>query len=680
MKKLFAIALVTLCTGGLGAADTAGKSEYKSNARGLDKRNMDTSVGACEDFYQYSNGKWLSRNPIPSDQSSWGISSELRERNYELLRDILDEAAAADAPAGTNKRKSGDFWLAAMNTAKIEKDGLKPIAADLERIAKVSSIEELQAIIRDHHKEGLSTLFSAGVDQDLMNSDQYIVYATQGGLGLPDRDYYTRDDAESQELRTKYVAHVSKMLQLLGDSKKDADAAAAAIMALETRFAEASLTNVELRDPSNYYNIVTVEAADELTPEFSWSDYLDHLGVDVETFSYAHPKFFAEMNKAFEDVPLATWKNYLRWNVVNAAADYLPERFVQQNFDFYGRTLSGSEEMRPRWKRAVDQTSGSLGEALGQVYVEKAFPPATKERADEMIENLRGAIRVRLQELAWMGDETKAKALQKLDSFVSKIGYPDKWRDYSALEIGRDSYLANVRAANTFEMRRNLDKIGQPIDRNEWGMSPQTINAYYNPLMTEIVFPAAIMQPPYFDGEIDDAVNYGAMGGIIGHEFMHGFDDQGSRFDADGNMINWWTDEDLARFEERTSKLAAQYDEFVAIDDLHVNGKLTLGENIGDLAGMTMAYYALQNALEGKEREVIDGFTPEQRFFLSWAQTWRRNYRPEALKLQVNTDPHSPSKFRANGPLANMPEFAKAFGCKPGDPMVQAEDLRADIW
>ena len=680
MKKLLVIALVASFAGLAGAADTVPKDDYKTNARGLDKRNMDSSVSPCEDFYQYANGSWLARNPIPADQSSWGISSEMRERNYELLRDILEEAAAADAPAGSNKRKSGDFWLTAMDTERIEKAGLKPIEADLKRIESMSSLDELQAIIRDNHREGLMTLFAAGVEQDLMKSDQYIVYATQGGLGLPDRDYYTREDGEAEVLRDKYVAHVSKMLQLLGDSKKDADASAAAIMALETRLAKASLTNVELRDPANYYNIQTVAKADELTPRFSWSAYLDGLGLDVETFSYAHPKFFAEMNSVLEEVPLETWQDYLRWNLISSASPYLAERFVEQNFDFYGRTLSGSEEMRPRWKRVIDQTSGSLGEALGQVYVERAFPPATKERADEMIENLRAAVRVRLQNLDWMGDETKARALEKLESFVSKIGYPDKWRDYSALEIGRDSYLANVRAANAFEMRRNLDKLGQPIDRDEWGMSPQTINAYYNPLMTEIVFPAAIMQPPFFDGEIDDAVNYGSMGGIIGHEFMHGFDDQGSRFDADGNMIDWWTAEDRSRFDARTAKLVGQYDKFVAIDDLHVNGKLTLGENIGDLAGMTMSYYALQEALEGKEPELIDGFTPEQRFFLSWAQSWRRNYRPEALKLQVNTDPHSPSKFRTNGPLANMPEFAKAFGCKAGDRMVQPEELRADIW
>ena len=679
MKKMTAIVVLAVF-GGVGLV-LAADDDYKSNARDLDKRNMDTSISACQDFFRYANGSWLDNNPIPADQSSWGISSEMRERNYLLLREILEDAAAADTKAGTNKRKSGDFWSSAMNTEKIEKDGLKPIAADLERIAKIKSNEDVQAILRDHHLEGLTTLFAAGVFQDLMASDQYIIYATQGGLGLPDRDYYIREDDESVELRAKYVAHVAAMLGLLGDSTDAAAASAAAILELETRLANASLTNVELRDPSNYYNIQTVEKTDEMTPNFSWSAYLDYMGLgDLETFSYAHPKFFAEMNTALGDVSLDTWKAYLRWNVINAAAPYLADRFVEQDFDFYSRTLSGNEEMRPRWKRVIDQTSGSMGEALGEVYVERAFPPATKKRADEMIENLRAAINVRLSNLDWMGDETRNKALDKLGTFVSKIGYPDQWRDYSSLEIGTESYLANVRAANKFETRRNLNKIGQPIDRGEWGMAPQTINAYYNPLMNEIVFPAAIMQPPFFDGEIDDALNYGAMGGVIGHEFMHGFDDQGSRFDAQGNMSGWWSEDDRARFDERTAKLVEQYDGFVAIDDLHVNGKLTLGENIGDLAGITMSYYALQASLEGKEEKKIDGFTPNQRFFLSWAQAWRRNYRPESLKLQVNTDPHSPSNFRTNGPLMNMPEFAKAFGCKAGDAMVLDEEKRADIW
>ena len=654
---------------------------YKTNERGLDRRNMDLTTDPCTDFYQYANGSWLAGNPIPEDQSSWGMSSELRERNYEVLRRILEESAAADAEPGTNRRKAGDFWRTAMDTEKLERDGAAPLAADLKRIAAIEDLADLQAFIEDFHVQGSNLLFDATVFQDLKNSEQYIFYATQGGLGLPDRDYYTREDEESAELRGKYVAHVSAMLRLLGDEAEEADAAAEAILALETRLAEASLTNVELRDPANFYNIQNVAAAEEATPNYSWSSYFERLGLaDLETFSFAQPKFFAEVDALLQELPLESWKSYLRWHVVNDAWRYLSDAFVDQGFEFYGRTLQGSQELRPRWKRAVDRVSGSMGEALGQVYVETAFPPATKARADEMIENLRAAVGERIQALPWMGDETKAKALEKLATFTSKIGYPDVWRDYSKLEIGGDSYLANVRAGRAFERRRNLDKIGAPIDENEWHMPPQMVNAYYSPVANEIVFPAAIMQPPYFDGEMDDAVNYGAMGAVIGHEFMHGFDDKGSKFDAEGNMQNWWTDEDRARFEERTRKLVEQYDEFVAVGDLHVNGKLTLGENIGDLAGLTMAYHALQMALAKENPGEIDGFSPEQRFFLSWAQAWRRNYREEALKLQVNTDTHSPANFRTLGPLANMPEFAAAFGCEPGDPMVRPADKRAQIW
>ncbi|HEV8630703.1 MAG TPA: M13 family metallopeptidase [Thermoanaerobaculia bacterium] len=674
---LAACLLLVLAAGALRAAD----APFVTNESGLDRRNLDTSVSPCTDFYQYANGGWMSRNPIPADQSSWSIGAEMRERNYLVLRKILEEAVAANAAPGTNKRKVADFWQTAMDTAKLEKEGAAPLAAGLARIDKLASAADIGAFMRQLTLRGSSTAFGFGVQQDLKQSDRYLIYVTQDGLGLPDRDYYTRTDDESAKLREKYVAHVAAMLQLLGDKPEAAQGAARDILALETRLANASLTNVELRDPSSFYNPKSPAEADALTPHFSWSALFKEAGIgEVQTFSYAHPKFFAEMDAALADVQLPIWKAYLRWQLVHEAAPYLSDAFVEKNFDFYGRTLQGALELRPRWKRVIDQTSGSLGEALGEVYVERAFPPATKQRADEMIRNLSAAIGGRVAKLDWMGDDTRKQALAKLATYDYKIGYPSKWRDYSALQIARASYLANVMQAATFEVRRNLNKLGKPIDRTEWGMAPQTINAYYNPLKNEIVFPAAIMQPPLFEGTADDAINYGAMGAIIGHEFMHGFDDQGSRFDAQGNMKSWWTDEDRKHFEERTGKLVTEYGNFVAIDDLHVNGKLTLGENIGDFSGVTMSYHALENALAGKERKSIDGFTPEQRFFLAWAQGWRRNARPEAVKLQVNTDPHSPSKFRVNGPLANMPEFAAAFACKAGDPMVLPADQRAVIW
>ncbi len=671
------LALALAAAGALAAAD----APYVSNEHGLDRRNLDTTTSPCTDFYQYANGGWLARNPIPPDQASWGVATELRERNYVVLRQILEEAAAANAPAGSNKQKAGDFWRAAMDTAKIEKDGAAPLAADLARIDALKSPDDVAAFVRDRQRVGGSTVFGLGVLQDLEHSDRYMLYAVQGGLGLPDRDYYTRTDAESVALRDKYTAHVADMLQLLGDAPESARREAADVLAFETRLAKASLTNVELRDPHNFYNPKSPAEADAQTPHFSWTALLEQLDLgDVTTFSYAHPKFFAEMNAALGDVSLATWKSYLRWQLVNESAPYLSDAFVQKDFEFFGKVLRGRQQLQPRWKRAVDQVSASLGEALGEVYVERAFPPATKARADAMIRDLAATIKGRLSNLDWMGADTRKQALAKLGTYDYKIGYPDHWRDYSALTIGRDSYLANVRAATAFETRRNLDKLGKPIDHSEWGMSPQTINAYYNPLNNEIVFPAAIMQPPYFDATIDDAVNYGAMGAVIGHEFMHGFDDQGSRFDAQGNMKSWWTDEDRKQFDERTAKLVKEYDAFVAVGDLHVNGKLTLGENIGDFSGITMAYHALESSLAGEERKSIDGFTPEQRFFLSFAQSWRRNNRPEALKLQVNSDVHSPAKFRVNGPLANMPEFATAFGCKAGDPMVLPAAERTVLW
>ncbi len=679
---LLALALLTAgCAGsGTDAVDDGIPENPNTNARGLDRKNLDESVSPCDDFYRYANGSWMDRNPIPADQATWGIGNEMQERNYLLLRSILDEAADAGAAKGTNKQKVGDFWRMAMDTDTIEKQGLEPLQADLDRIAAASSADDILGILTDWHREGASVLFGFAIFQDLRDTTQYIGYAVQGGLGLPDRDYYTREDEESAALRDKYRNHVARMLSMAGSDEAAAATQADAIMALETRLAEASLTNVEMRNPATYYNVQPVDYANTQTPRFNWTGYLQAMDLgELETFSYAHPKFFAEMNAALGDTDLDTWKAYLRWHLIDGFAPYLSDAFVQANFD-WTKELSGAEELRPRWKRAIDQTSGSLGEALGEVYVERAFPPATKQKADEMIENLRASIRSRIEQLEWMTDETRGKALNKLESFVSKIGYPDEWRDYSPLSIGTDSYVANVRAANAFEAKRNRDKIGQPIDRNEWGMAPQVINAYYNPVMTEIVFPAAIMQPPFFDGEMDDAVNYGAMGAVIGHEFMHGFDDQGSRFDADGNMKNWWSDADRAAFEERTARLVAQYNGMEALEGLNVDGQLTLGENIGDLAGVTMAYYALQKALEQNNPGEIDGFTPEQRFFLAWAQSWRRNYRDEALKLQVNTDVHSPSMFRTNGPLANMPEFAAAFGCKDSDAMVLASDLRADIW
>ena len=674
--------LVLAATVFLAGTMMTNSSMASTNDRGIDPANFDDSCKPCQDFYEYANGNWLKTNPIPAAYSSWGVWNEVYDRNAEILRNILETSAAnTTAPKGSSAQKIGDFYATAMDSATIELQGASPLKPDLDRIDALKSKDDFLKLLVDYHRTGQTFLFDGDAEQDLKKSDQYLFYASQGGLGLPDRDYYTRDDEDSKKIREEYIEHISKMLMLLGEPEAQAKGDAGKIMAIETKLAEASLTNVELRDPSKSYNVISIDEADTETPNFSWKAYFAGIGLpQVKEFSYSHPKFFAEMNQLLADVPLDDWKAYLRWHVVDASANYLSSDFVNQNFDFYQKTLQGTKELRPRWKRVLGVMNWRMGELLGQLFVEKAFPPKSKERAVEMVNNLILSLKDRLTNLDWMSAETKQKALAKLATITPKIGYPDKWRDYSALDIERTSYLDNMRRCRTFSRQYNLNKIGKPVDRTEWGMPPQIVNAYYNPVMNEIVFPAAILQPPFFDGTIDDAVNYGAMGAVIGHEMLHGYDDEGSRFDAQGNMEDWWTSTDRAKFDERTAKLVDQFNNYVAVDDVHVNGKLTLGENIADLGGLTVSYYALQKALAGKPNKLIDGYTPEQRFFLSWAQVWRTNYRPEALKLQVNTDPHSPANVRVDGPLSNMQEFRDAFHCTKGDPMVRSGDLQVKIW
>lgn len=654
----------------------------QTNERGIDPQNFDTQCKPCEDFYEFANGNWLHNNPIPAEYARWAVWNEIQDRNYELLHEILDDAAAdTDAEAGSIKQIVGDFYYTAMDTAQIEAAGGTPLESDFERIDAVSNLDELQTLITDYHRERLRVLFDLDVDQDYKNSEVNMLFVSQGGLGLPEKGYYTRDDDESKELRAKYVEHIANTFKLLGDDDATAKAEANSVMATETELAKASLSRVDLRDPDKQYKPVNIEEAGKATPNWSWPEYFAQLGLpDVQRISMAQPEFFDKMNQMLAETPLDDWKTYVKWNVARAASRYLSKDFVDEDFAFYSKTLRGTEKLEPRWRRFLNMANWYVGEPIGQLYVAQAFPPESKARAMELINNLRAALKDRIEGLQWMGEETKAKALKKVATFTPKIGYPDKWRDYSNLRLDRSSYLANLRKVRAHSMQHDLDKIGKPVDRTEWGMPPQIVNAYYSPSMNEVVFPAAILQPPFFDATIDDAVNYGAIGSIIGHELMHGFDDQGSQFDEKGNYNNWWTEEDRSRFEARTEKLVKQYDDFVAIDDLHVNGKLTLGENIADLGGAIISFAALKKAIAGKDVPKIDGFTQEQRFFLSWAQAWRNNMRPEALKMQVNTDPHSPGRFRANGPLENMTEFREAFGCKDGDPMVRSGDDRVVIW
>jgi len=667
----------------LAAATTAAPAQSTDhklgNDHGLDARNLDVKTGACRDFFQYANGGWLKANPIPAAYSRWSLDDEITERNEALLKSILEQASAAHADAGSTRQKVGDFYAAAMDEAGIEKAGLTPLRADLDAIAALKSPADVSALISTWQRRGASVLFELAAQPDLKNSDIDIAYAGQGGLGLPDRDYYLRSDAKSKELLASYQAHVARMLGLLGDAN-GADEAKS-VVALETRFAKASLDRVALRDPANSYHIYTLKDADAKTPHFAWSVFFHNAARDdIKQFSLAHPEFFAAADQALTEVPLAQWQAWLRWRLIDAAAPYLGKAFVDADFDFYGKTLRGAKEIKPRWKRSIQSADGAIGELLGQAYVAKVFPPEAKQRALALVDNLKVALRARIERLGWMSADTKKAAYAKLDTLVAKVGYPDKWRDYSKLDIARDSYLGNMRAAAAFNAQRTIAKFDHPVDRSEWDMTPQTVNAYYNPMGNEIVFPAAQLLPPYFDANADDALNYGGIGGVIGHEMTHGFDDQGSQFDAKGNLADWWSADDKKQFEARTAKLVEQFNAYVPVDDLHINGKLTLGENIADLGGVLVAYDAFKLTAQGKGNEKIEGLTPDQRFFLSYAQTWRTAQRREQLRLQVQSNEHAPAKFRVNGPLSDVPAFARAFDCKSTDPLVQPAGKFVDIW
>jgi putative endopeptidase len=655
---------------------------FAQAGHGYDLASLDKNTAACTDFYQYANGGWLAANPIPPAYSSWGIANILNEKNRDVLHEILEAAAKnTNAKKGSSEQKVGDYYATCMDETKIEAEGIKSLAPEFDRIAKMKDVAGLQDEIAHLHSRGLHALFNSDSTQDFKNSAEVTFEVYQGGLGLPDRDYYTKTDEKSKTTRDQYVKHVAKMFELLGDDAAKAAAEAQTVLALETKLAEGSLTKVEMRDPEKIYHRMTVAQVTELAPNYDWPGYMQKLGVTQKTdVNVATPGFFKVVNQMLTSVPIADWQTYFRWHLINATAPALSSAFVNEDFNFKGKTLQGSQENLPRWKRCVAATDRAMGEALGEVWVKKAFPPAAKARALEMVHNLEAALKSDIGTLAWMSDTTRKQAITKLDAFLNKIGYPDKWRDYSSLEIDRGPYVLNRARANAFEKRRDLNKIGQPVDKMEWGMSPPTVNAYYNPQINEIVFPAGILQPPFFDAEADDAYNYGGMGSIIGHEMTHGFDDQGSQFDATGNFNNWWTEADLKNFKERAECVINQFNGFEVEKGLNVNGKLVVGESIADLGGLVVAYAAFQKAMEGKPRKVIDGFTAEQRFFLGYARGWATSVRPEFARLVTNVDPHPLPKFRVNGPLSNMPQFAQAFSCKAGDAMVRPEKDRCQIW
>ncbi|MEG3193267.1 M13 family metallopeptidase [Lysobacter sp. D1-1-M9] len=640
--------------------------------------DIDASVDACSDFGNYVNGKWLAANDIPGDRTSWGAFEMLDERSNTIQRQLAEQAAAMEDASGVEKIV-GDLWATGMDEAAVNEQGLAPLQPRLDAIAAIDSPEALAEYLRTSASTGTNVLFGFYAGPDFKDSESNIAYAMQGGLGLPDKTYYT--DPDKADDLAAYQAHVAKVLELSGVSADEAATRAENVVALETRLAEASKSRVELsRDAELRYNPVSLEEADELTPNFSWTRFFDSQGVDApEMFSLAIPAFHREVSEMLTGVPVEQWRSYLRFRTIDRAAPFLSEAFVQENYDFYGKTLRGQQEIQPRWKRTLSTIGGQTGEALGQMYVDVAFSPESKARMEELVENLSVALKERIQNLEWMGEETKEKALEKWASFTPKIGYPDKWRDWSGLETDRDSYLGNVLAANEFNYRWNVGKIGQPVDKTEWGMSPQTVNAYYRSSANEIVFPAAILQPPFFDPDADAALNYGGIGAVIGHEMIHGYDDQGSRFGPTGNFENWWTEADATGFKSLTDQLVNQFNEYEAAPDQFVNGKLTLGENIADLGGLAVSFDAMKAATEGEPDPMVDGMTRDQRFFANWATVWRRNFTPEELTVRLATDSHAPANFRAMGAPSNLPAFAAAYSCEPGDPMVRDDD-RIVIW
>ncbi|MEP6571935.1 MAG: M13 family metallopeptidase [Gemmatimonadota bacterium] len=653
----------------------------EAQSRPIDPANIDTTCAPCKDFALFANGGWLKRATIPGDQPAWGSFNELQDANFAALHSILDSAAAeARTTKNPNTRKLGLFYASCMDSSSIETAGIKPLAHDLALIAGIHDRPEIQTTLARLKRYGISVPFGFSSRQDAKNSSRVIAGIGQSGLGLPDRDYYLRADTGSVALREKYVAHITTMFRLAGDDSSAAAKGAEAVLSLENALAQASMTRVEQRNPDSTYHLLSIAEVRKLAPDINWNAYFTGIGIAPATeINVSQPRFLAAADSLLREAPVTTWKSYLRWHLLANSASALDARFDDESFRFNSGVLTGVTQQHPRWRRCLERTDRSLGEILGQAYVETHFTPEAKARALQMVKNVQAEFRSRLKALTWMSDATKQKAYAKLNAIVNKIGYPDKWRDYSALQITPGDFLHNTRQVAAFATARDLAKIGKPLDRSEWGMTPPTVNAYYSSSLNEIVFPAGIMQPPFFNPQADDAVNYGGMGAVIGHELTHGFDDQGRKFDARGNLSGWWSDADAAAFTSRADIVADQFDGYVAVDSLHVNGHLTLGENLADLGGLTIAYGAYRRSLEGKpEPEKLDGYTGPQRFFLAWAQVWRNVARPEYTRLLVNTNPHAPAVFRIIGPLSNMPEFAEAFSCKPGDTMVR--EMRAEVW
>lgn len=681
--------IITICsalTAAFFISCSSDEGETQQREVGINVSYMDTTANPADDFFQFVNGGWISKNEIPADLGAYGSFTELREENQHVLLDILGKAAANDQYAkDSDQKKAANFYSVGMDSVLAEKAGTAPLKPMLDKIDAIANKRDVQAYLEEDVLRGGSAFFNIAVYPDLKQSDKMTAYVTSGGIGLPERDYYLKTDDKSVETRNRYVRHLARLFVLAGADSLDAVKSADVVLKIETRLAKTMLSKEDSRDPYKSYFPKTVAELNELAPAVDWSDYLSHLAIHLDTLIVSEPAFLQAYDKLLNDTNLEDIKTYLRAGLLRTSAPYLNHAFVTESFNFNQRYLTGVQQMRPRWKRVLATTNHLIGEAIGQLYVDETFPPEAKEKAMAMVENIKLAFGDRIRQLEWMSDSTKQMALKKLSTFTVKIGYPEKWIDYSALEVNRDpeaaSFYGNVVNANIFEARRQLAKLGKPVDRDEWQMTPQTVNAYYNPLFNEIVFPAAILQPPFYDYRADEALNYGGIGAVIGHEISHGFDDQGAKFDAQGNLKNWFTEKDLASFEDRGKRLAKQFDAYEPLPDVFVQGQFTLGENIGDLGGITAAYAGLQRYYKDHERPgLIDGFTQEQRFFISWATIWRIKYRDETLRTQVLTDPHAPGMFRANGPLTNFTPFYEAFNVSEGDKMYRPEADRVKIW
>jgi putative endopeptidase len=648
---------------------------------GLDVTSMDKAADPCVDFYQYSCGGWMKNNPIPGDQPRWSVYAKLSQDNQQFLWGILDQLSKQTADRNPNQQKIGDYFHACMDEAAVNQLGAKPLQPYLDQISALRSIKDLPALLASLHLELQSSglFFDFGSNQDFENSQNVIAFAEAGGLGLPDRDYYTKTDAKSVGLRKQYVDHVQKMFKLLGDKPETAKAEAARVMQIETTLAKASLTQVERRDPYKLFHKVDFKGLQAMTPDFNWSIYIKEIGLPAQnTFNVTQPKFYSELDKELKALNIRDIKTYLRWHTAHAFAPYLADDFVNENFNFFSKTLRGVPQLRPRWKRCVSLVAEQLGEALGQEFVARAFSPELKQKTLDMTTQIEHSMEEDIKTLTWMSPATKQQALVKLHAIVNKIGYPDKWRDYSSVDITPMDFAGNVERATIFESKRQLNKIGKPVNRGEWDITPPTVDAYYNPQMNDINFPAGVLQPPLYDPKMDDAPNYGDTGGTIGHELTHGFDDEGRQFDAHGNLKDWWTEEDAKNFTARAQCVVDQYAKYTVIDDVKINSKLTEGEDLADLGGLILAWMAWQDQIKNMTLEPRDGLTPEQRFFVGYAQWACENTRPEDLRMSSITDPHSPGKYRVNGLMVNMEEFQKAFSCKAGQPMVR--DNRCRVW